>query len=82
MEGFFHTETVNRILQAKKVEDNNLHRVINDWTFSEAQNIISVLELACVLRQNLSLKDSSISIIRSIADLKNPELLFLGEATN
>lgn len=29
MEGFFHTETVNRILQAKKVEGNNLQS--NQW---------------------------------------------------
>lgn len=60
-------ETVNGILQVKKVEGNNLQGVLNDWTFSEAQNIISILELAYMIRQNLISKDSSISIFRSMA---------------
>lgn len=61
-------ETVNGILQVKKVEGNNLQGVLNDYTFSEAQNIISVLELTCMIRQNIILKDSSISIFRSMAE--------------
>lgn len=39
--------------------------------------MVSVLESACVIRQNPILKDSLLPIIRNIA-----ELLFLGEATN
>ena len=37
MEILFHREIVNGILQAKKVEGDNLQRVIKGWTFSEAQ---------------------------------------------
>lgn len=81
MEVLFHKEIVNGILQAKKVEGNNLQKLIKGRTFSEAQHIIPVLELACVIRQNPLFQDSSISISRSIADLKHPGLLFLGEAT-
>lgn len=81
MEILFHREIVNGILQAKKLEGSHLQRVIKGWTFSEAQCIISVLELACVVRQNPIFQDSPISIIRSVADLKHPELLRLGEAT-
>lgn len=66
-------ETVNGILQVKKVEGNNLQGVLNDYTFSEAQNIISVLKLTCMIRQNLILKDSSISIFRSIAEFWNTQ---------
>lgn len=66
-------ETVNGILQVKKVEGNNLQGVLNDWTFSEAQNIISILELAYMIRQNLILKDSSISIFRSMAEFWNTQ---------
>lgn len=66
-------ETVNGILQVKKVAGNNLQGVLNDRTFSEAQNIISVLELACTIRQNLILKDSSISIFRSMAEFWNTQ---------
>lgn len=57
--------------------------MLNDWTFSEAQNIISILELAYMIRQNLILKDSSISIFKEHGwILKYSELLFLGKATN
>lgn len=66
-------ETVNGILQVKKVEGNNLQGVLNDYTFSEAQNIISVLELTCMIRQNIILKDSSISIFRSMAEFWNTQ---------
>ena len=65
-------ETVNGILQVKKVEGNNLQGVLNDYTFSEAQNI-SVLELTCMIRQNIILKDSSISIFRSMAEFWNTQ---------
>ena len=36
VEGFFHRERANRILQVKKVEGKDFQKVTNDHTFSEA----------------------------------------------